>query len=58
MKTLTSCELLRVADGRIFTWESPSQWRSDMLHVDKAHHAAAADVNQCFFSFSCLPDRG
>lgn len=37
MKTLTSCELLRVADGCIFTWESQTQWRSDMLHVDKAH---------------------
>lgn len=49
MKTLTSCELLRVTDGCVSMWESQMQWRSDMLHVDKARHIAVLNINQVVF---------
>lgn len=46
MKTPTSCQLPRAADGCISTRESQPRPRSDAPLVDKARRAAAADVNQ------------
>lgn len=51
MKTLTSCELLRVTDGCISMWELQMQWRSDVPHVDKAHQIAVLNINQVVFFF-------
>lgn len=52
MKTLTSCELLRVTDGCISMWELQMQRRSDMPHVDKAHQIAVLNINQVVGFFS------